>query len=71
VTDANNCLWVFCNDAEHEEQFYNDVIRYVRGEEHNLWLGSVGMIKADIAKRLIAEHPSSRCLNVTPALPCE
>jgi Integrase core domain len=44
--------------AEKDEQsFYNEVVKFVRGEGHEIGPGSIGMIKAEIAKRLIAESP--------------
>jgi hypothetical protein len=44
--------------AEKSEQnFYNEVVKFVRGEGHDIWPGTIGMIKAEIAKRLIAEAP--------------
>jgi hypothetical protein len=42
--------------AEKDEQnFYNEVVKFVRGEGHDIVPGTIGMIKAEIAKRLIAE----------------
>jgi hypothetical protein len=44
--------------AEKQEQdFYNDVVRFVRGESHDIRTGTIGMIQAEIAKRLVAESP--------------
>src|SRR5262249_19760508 len=44
--------------AEEEKQnFYNQVVNFVRGEGHNITPGTIGMIKAEIAKRLIAVSP--------------
>jgi hypothetical protein len=43
--------------AEHRDEFYEQVMRYVRGEDHDLSPGTIGMIQADIAKGLIVDHP--------------
>ena len=40
-----------------EEEFYNNVMNYVRGKRHSLGRGTVGMAKAQIAKKLIKESP--------------
>jgi hypothetical protein len=42
---------------KHERDFYNEVVKFVRGESHDIRPGTVGMTKAEIAKRLIAESP--------------
>jgi hypothetical protein len=42
---------------EAEQDFYNNVIKFVQGEEHDITPGTIGMIKAEIAKRLVAESP--------------
>ena len=42
---------------EQEDEFYVDVLRYVRDEEHELRPGSIGLIKTIIAKKLIADDP--------------
>jgi hypothetical protein len=45
--------------AEKDEQdFYNEVVKFVRGESHDIRPGTIGMMKAEIAKRLIAESPN-------------
>jgi hypothetical protein len=60
--------WGFSNEEEEEafwreqnekdeREFYNEVVKFVRGEIHNIESGTVGMIKAEIAKRLAAESP--------------
>ena len=33
------------------------MVKFVRGEGHEIGPGTIGMIKAEIAKRLIAESP--------------
>jgi hypothetical protein len=40
-----------------EQDFYNDVVKFVRGESHDIRPGTIGMIKAKIAKQLVAESP--------------
>ncbi len=42
---------------EHDDEFYTEIIRYVAGEKNDLTPGTIGMIKADIAKDLVAETP--------------
>jgi hypothetical protein len=44
--------------AEKDKQdFYNEVVKFVRGESHDIRPGTIGMIQAEIAKQLIAECP--------------
>ena len=44
--------------AERDEQdFFNEVVKFVRGEAHDIKPGTIGMIQAEIAKQLIAESP--------------
>jgi hypothetical protein len=40
-----------------EQNFYNEVAKFVRGESHDITPGTIGMVKAEIAKRLIADSP--------------
>ena len=42
---------------EHEAKFHADIINYVAGEPNDLRPGSIGMIKANIAKDLVADSP--------------
>jgi hypothetical protein len=42
---------------EDREQFYQDIMKYVRGEKSSLKPGTVGMQKAEIAKRLVSDNP--------------
>jgi hypothetical protein len=42
---------------EGERAFYDDVVKFVQGKRHNIETGTIGMVKAEIAKRLIAETP--------------
>jgi hypothetical protein len=44
-------------DEKDEQYFYNEVIKFVRGEEHEIRSGTALMDQAEIAKRLIAESP--------------
>ena len=39
-------------------EFYGDVLKYVHGEPNGIRAGSIGEIKADIAKDLIAQEPT-------------
>src|SRR5262245_10013865 len=44
--------------AERDEQdFFNEVVKFVRGESHNIRSGTVGMGKAEIARKLITDNP--------------
>ncbi len=52
-------------DAAHEEmarlhrqEFYEDLLKYVRGEPNGIRAGTIGEIQADIAKDLIAQEPT-------------
>jgi hypothetical protein len=42
---------------QDEDQFYADLIRYIRGEPHDLSPGRVGMLKAEIAKAMVDRAP--------------
>ena len=39
---------------EYEDDFYKNLVHYLRGEPHNLTSGTIGMQKAEIAKALVA-----------------
>jgi hypothetical protein len=55
--------------AEKDEQdFYDEVVKFVRGESHNIGVGTIGMIKAKIAKRLMAESPELLAKDKRPDL---
>ena len=56
-TEEEFDLWHIEQAKKHEDEFYNDILKFVRGEEHNLRPGSVGMGTAEMAKKLIAECP--------------
>jgi hypothetical protein len=43
---------------EDEDEFYKNVICYVRGEPHGLGSGTIGMIKARIAKAVVERKPA-------------
>jgi hypothetical protein len=49
--------WHAALNEKDEQNFYNEVAKFVRGEEHDIGPGTIGMIKAEIAKGLIAESP--------------
>jgi hypothetical protein len=53
---------------KHEQDFYNEVIKYVRGESHNIRPDTNGMIIAEIAKGLIAESPDLLAEDNRPTL---
>jgi hypothetical protein len=40
-----------------EQAFYNEVAKFARGESHDIKPDTIGMIKAEIAKDLIAASP--------------
>jgi len=43
--------------AKYEQDFYNEVVKFVRGESHNIEPGTIGMMRAEIAKQLITGRP--------------
>jgi hypothetical protein len=52
--------WYAARDAmgeKDQQDFYNEVAKFVRGENHEIKSGTVGMTKAGIAKRLVTESP--------------
>ena len=49
--------WLHALEKKDEKDFYNQVVKFVRGEAHDIRPGTIGMIKAEIAKRLIADSP--------------
>ena len=52
------CLAAWDAAAEEaDREFYNEIVKFVRGEDHDIKPGSVWMIKAEIAKRLTANSP--------------
>jgi hypothetical protein len=53
--------WDNWNKQQHkaaENEFYNNLVKYVRDEPNSLRPGSIGMIKAKIAKTLVESDPS-------------
>ena len=49
--------WNRAEATKAEEDFYKEVVKFVRGEAHDIKPGTIRMVKAEIAKRLIAESP--------------
>jgi hypothetical protein len=43
---------------EHDDQFYADVLKFLRGEPHGIRPGTNGMTMAKIAKALVEKDPS-------------
>jgi hypothetical protein len=43
---------------EDEENFYIEVLKYLRGEPNDIRPGTAGMIKAEIAKKLVENDPA-------------
>ena len=43
--------------AETDVRFYEDMMRYIRGEENDIWSGSVGEGCAENARALISKNP--------------
>src|SRR6516165_7790930 len=41
---------------EADERFYADIVRYVRSEPNDIRPGTIGMIQAEIAKKLVEEN---------------
>ena len=54
--------------AKDEQDFYDEVVKFVRGESHNIRSGTNGMMKAEIAKRLVAESPELLAKDKRPRL---
>src|SRR5262249_30075345 len=55
---TEECLAVWDEMAEKvDREFFNEMRKFVRGEDHDIKPGSVGMIKAEIANRLTANSP--------------
>lgn len=58
---ATQAEWRAACEAEaklSEQKFYDDVMNYVRGKPHTLRRGTIGMVRARIAKKLIKKSPS-------------
>jgi hypothetical protein len=69
VSEHDHRFWGFATEEEwdafnekiarkYEDEFYKDLLHYVRGEPHGLSPGTIGMIKADIAKTIVTREPS-------------
>src|SRR6266516_3183642 len=55
---TEECLDAWDAMAEKADQeFYHEMVKFARGEDHDIKPGSVWMIKAEIAKRLTANSP--------------
>ena len=42
---------------EFEKEFYVQIMKYLRGQPNDIRPGTIGMIKAGIAKKLVEEDP--------------
>jgi hypothetical protein len=51
-----------------EQDFYNEVAKFVRGKDHDIKFGTIEMIQAEIVKRLIAENPHLAAEDKLPEL---
>jgi hypothetical protein len=40
-----------------DQEFHHEMVKFIRGKDHDIKPGSVWMIKAEIAKRLTANSP--------------
>lgn len=69
VSEHDHRFWGFATEEEwyafnekltkeDEDRFYNDLLHYLRHEPNDLSPGTIGMIKAKIAKTLVASDPS-------------
>jgi hypothetical protein len=43
---------------KHEEEYYIELLKYLRGEPNDIRQGTIGMIEAEIAKTLVEKDPS-------------
>jgi hypothetical protein len=53
--------WDACWDKmgkEAEEQFHIEILKYCKGEPNDIGPGSIGMLEAEIAKKLVEKDPS-------------
>jgi hypothetical protein len=46
---------------EHRDKFHADILRYLKGAEHGIEPGTVGMMKAEIARGLVCRDPDLAC----------
>jgi hypothetical protein len=42
---------------EHRDQFHNEILKYLLGEPCDIQPGTIGMIEAEIAKKLVEKDP--------------
>jgi hypothetical protein len=49
--------WEKQRSREDEESFHNELLKCLRGEPSDIWPGTIGMIKAEIAKKLTDKEP--------------
>ena len=56
-TDEEWDVWLEELDNQARDEFYNEVIRYVNGRSNGIGAGTIGEIKASIAKTLVAQRP--------------
>ena len=56
-TQAQWDRWQATLAAKHEAEFYEDMMKYVRGEPNDLRPGTIGQKEAEKAKALIANDP--------------
>ena len=50
--------WNEQKSREHQESFHNELLKYLRGESNNIRPGTIGMILAEIAKKLADKDPA-------------
>jgi hypothetical protein len=43
---------------EYDERFYTEIVKFLNGDPHDIGPGTVGMLKAEIAKKLVEEDPT-------------
>jgi hypothetical protein len=43
---------------KHEEEYYIELVKFLRGEPNDIRQGTIGMIEAEIAKTLVEKDPS-------------
>lgn len=44
-------------ERKERERFYAEIVKYLRGEPHDMLPSTIGMAKAEIAKKLVEENP--------------
>jgi hypothetical protein len=45
---------------QYEEEFHQELLKFLNGAPHNIKAGTIGMCKAEIAKNLVEEEPVLR-----------